>query len=319
LRVQPGVKASGWLLGVALSATVSVPGMAHGTPSASGWTYAKAADVLWVAPGDAPLCEDADIKKRALCMLDARYDRDAQARDLARAMFERTGTLAGVHREDTFDGGFRGTIRIVPELPVGTHRRQLEWTTAAFKDIDEVMVAVAAKGSAQPRYRYRELELRFFRSVGRTTPSAFASGWTIGWNVSGSLHKNADAVRETLFHEIFHLNDGAHGDWSPKTLGRDYAAIVRKCGRDVSCLAPYAPGDTKVRGGTYYAFQPDNGVSVREYAAELALRWYREHRAIVRGETLAKPPFKCGPPENARAWRAMVDEFFAIDLVPPCP
>ena len=101
-------------------------------------------------------------------------------------------------------------------------------------------------------------------------------------------------------------------------LARDYATIVKKCGVDVVCLTPFAPGDTKVRGGTYYAFQPDNGVPVREYGAELALRWYREHRAIVRGEKLAKPAFKCGPAENARSWEAIVDEFFVVDLVPSC-
>jgi hypothetical protein len=57
---------------------------------------------------------------------------------------------------------------------------------------------------------------------------------------------------------------------------------------------------------------------VREYAAELALRYYRETRAILRKD---KPiaPFKCGPPENARAWTAFVAEFFAgVDLVPAC-
>jgi hypothetical protein len=34
---------------------------------------------------------------------------------------------------------------------------------------------------------------------------------------------------------------------------------------------------------------------------------------------LSQRAFKCGPPENARAWRALVDEFFAgRDLVPAC-
>jgi hypothetical protein len=34
---------------------------------------------------------------------------------------------------------------------------------------------------------------------------------------------------------------------------------------------------------------------------------------------LAKPPFKCGPPENAKAWDLLKDEFFGgVDLVPPC-
>ena len=75
-----------------------------------------------------------------------------------------------------------------------------------------------------------------------------------------------------------------------------------------------------VRGGTYYAFQPDNGDSVHEYAAELALRYYREHRAVLGATRLARAPFKCGPEENRRAWAAIAAEFFGgVDLVPACP
>ena len=86
------------------------------------------------------------------------------------------------------------------------------------------------------------------------------------------------------------------------------------------CLAPYAPNDTKVRAtGTYYAFQPNNGTGVHEYAAELAVRYFREHTQLRAVGKLDRPAFKCGPPENARAWQALVDEFFAgRDLVPPC-
>ncbi len=144
----------------------------------------------------------------------------------------------------------------------------------------------------------------------------------MSYNVAGSLHGSADAVRETLFHEIFHLNDAAHGDWSKRVLQPVFDAVVARCGTRVACLRPYAPGDTMVRGGTYYAFQPDNGESVHEYAAELALRWYREQRALGRGLGPGRPrvtPFKCGPEENGRAWAAMVDEFFGgADAVPRC-
>jgi hypothetical protein len=56
-----------------------------------------------------------------------------------------------------------------------------------------------------------------------------------------------------------------------------------------------------------------------EYAAELALRYYREQRAVLRNLPTVKP-FKCGPPQNAQAWTAMRDEMFAgVDAVPPCP
>jgi hypothetical protein len=57
---------------------------------------------------------------------------------------------------------------------------------------------------------------------------------------------------------------------------------------------------------------------VREYAAELAIRYYREQRALVSGLP-GVAPFKCGAPSNARAWELMVDAFFGgFDLVPPC-
>ncbi len=145
--------------------------------------------------------------------------------------------------------------------------------------------------------------------------------FSLAYNVKGSLLTTDTGVRETMFHEIFHMNDGAHGDWSVRALGADYDAIVKKCGAmNVACLGPYAPNDTMVRGGTFYAFEPNNGLPVREYAAELALRWYKEHRALDRHEPFPQGKrFKCGPPENRRAWDAIVKEFFAIDLVPPCP
>ncbi len=60
---------------------------------------------------------------------------------------------------------------------------------------------------------------------------------------------------------------------------------------------------------------------MREYAAELALRYYREQRSILLG--LPGDPkarsFKCGPPENVRAWERMRDEYFSgVDVVPAC-
>jgi hypothetical protein len=172
-----------------------------------------------------------------------------------------------------------------------------------------------------PAYRWRALAFRFVRSVGKRTPSAYASSWTIVYNVEGSLLTSETGVRETLFHELFHLNDEDHGNWSAKTLGSDYDAIVATCGKKptMKCLAPYAPNDTVVRGGTYYAFQPNNGASVHEYAAELAVRYFKEQSQMRATKKLATKAFKCGPPENARAWQALVDEFFAgVDLVPAC-
>ena len=199
---------------------------------------------------------------------------------------------------------------------MGADRQQLAWVAGALRDFDEFFAAMSARG-ATPRYRWRALKVRFYRSVGNTTPNAFASDWTISYNVNGSIDTSADRVRETLFHEIFHLDDADHADWSPQRLTAIHDAIERKCGVRTGCLAPYAPTSTIVRRGTYYAFQPGN--DVHEYAAEVALRWYVEQRAIVHGQHPVRPAFKCGPEENRRAWEAIAEEFFGgVDLVPGC-
>lgn len=264
------------------------------------------------------------------CMLGEAYRKDARAREAALALYRATGSVAGVGEAETMNGGYRGTIKLVPQLPMGAHRQHLLWVAQAMNDFDELFAWLgaapgAAKGSpavAAPRFRLHGLALRFVRSIAKRTPSAYALGWSVTYNVRGSLLKSAEGVAETLFHEIFHLNDGAHDDWSARILADDYAAILARCQPQKlsrACLAPYAPGTTTVKGGTYYAFQQNNGESVHEYAAELALRYYKEHRELAKTGKLAKPAFKCGAPENARAWKALVDEFFAgVDRTGAC-
>ena len=218
------------------------------------------------------------------------------------------------------DGGFRGTIEIVPEPPDGSYRTHLKWVLAAQREIADFLDAIGARAETPIEYHHGPLDWRFFRSVDRTTPSAYAQGWEVAYNVRGSLNKSAISVRELIFHETFHLNDQQRGYWSRAALGDDVDRIVAECGTDVACLTPYAPGKTRVRGGTYYAFQPDNGDIAREYAAELAVRYFIEQRAMLAGEPLAEPAFKCGPEANAFAMQALADEFFGgVDLVPDCP
>jgi hypothetical protein len=244
-----------------------------------------------------------------------RFSSDPEASRLALDLFDATGDEVDVLSPQRMDGGYRGTIALVPALPVGPERKHLAWVAGALRDFDDFFAVIGARGT--PRYRWRSLTLRFFRSVDNTTPNAFASDWTVAYNVNGSIDTSPDRVRETLFHEIFHLDDADHDDWSPQRLTAIQDAIKRKCGVRTACLAPYAPTSTIVRRGTYYAFQPGN--DVHEYAAEVALRWYMEQRAIVRGERPVRPAFKCGPEENRRAWAAVADEFFGgVDLVPGC-
>lgn len=260
-----------------------------------------------------------DDEARIRCLLTARYAGDPAATRDALSLYARVGGVAGVLPEEQMEGGFRGRIHLVPEAPMGKERRHLAWITAANEDFDAFFTELAKGAKTPVRYRFRDLGYRFFRSVKRTTPSAYADGWSVAYNVAGSLNTSADAVRETLFHEIFHLDDAAHDDWSGRVLRPIFDAIVQKCGARTTCLGPFAPNDTMVRGGTYYAFQPNNGDAVHEYAAELALRYYRDNRLTMRGEALKKPGFKCGPPENQRAWTAIAGEFFGgFDRTPSC-
>jgi len=221
-------------------------------------------------------------------------------------------------QDEMMDGGYRGTIHLVPQLPEGRYKKHRTWVAQAMKHIDAFFTGLALPDPAP--YRWSGVTFKFVRSVGKHTPSAYATSWAITYNVEGSLLTSEAGVEETIFHEMFHLNDEAHDGWSSKHLAADYAAIVKQCGTKVRCLAPYAPNDTKVRAsGTYYAFQPNNGDGVHEYAAELAVRYWKEQREIAAHGKLAHRAFKCGPAENARAWKALVDEFFAgNDSVPAC-
>lgn len=268
-------------------------------------------------------CDAGEDAARIRCLLEKRFEGQSAAQALVLSLYEKTGGVVGVEEEHVMEGGFRGSIRIVPEVPIGRYQKHLDWVVKSAEDFDDFAKQLASRGKGPISYRIAPIGWKFFRSVGRTTPSAYASGWNVAYNVSGSLHGSLDAVRETLFHEIFHLNDAARlsgpVQWSRKVLGSVHDAILQKCGTRAACLGPYAPTATMVRGGTYYAFQPNNGDAVNEYAADLATRYYRETRAILRGEKPVKPAFKCGPAENATAWKAMVDEFFGgIDLIPPC-
>ena len=278
-----------------------------------------AAKLLYGEAG-APHCDDV------ACLIEQRYGGDAKAKALALSLFRTTGDVAGIGPDEIMDGGYRGKIHLVPELPVGGYRKHLAWVVAAMKSIDGFFAAQFPDDQTQPAYRWRALAFRFVRSVKKRTPSAYATTWAIEYNVEGSLLTSEDGVRETLFHELFHLNDEDHHDWSQKTLASDYDAIVAKCGTKDDCLAPYAPNSTVVRGGTFYAFQPNNGAGVHEYAAELAVRYFQEQSEMRQklkagrgAHKLSRRAFKCGPAENARAWKALVEEFFAgRDLTPPC-
>ncbi|MBX3229447.1 MAG: hypothetical protein KIT84_17485 [Labilithrix sp.] len=284
--------------------------------------------VLGVESSACPTSMGAEARIR--CFFDKRYAPDTKAASVAHELWVKWKVIAGVEPAHTIDGGYRGMIKIEPAVPIHADRKHLEWIAGAMRDFDQFFDELARYGadagivSASKRYRVKPITLRFMRSVNGRSPSAYASDWTVAWNLNGSLHTSADAVRETLFHELFHLNDYTHlspegSPWSLPVLGGIYKDIVRQCGATTACLGPFTPNGTMVRGGTYYSFQPGN--DVREYAAELALRYYRDQRARLRRLTPEEKPFKCtGQERNRRAWELMRDEFFSgIDAVPACP
>jgi len=275
-------------------------------------TRAQAVDILFLAETPPVGCDSGTSREQISCLIAARYVKDAAASKVAVSLYEKTGTVMGQLAEQDFDGGYRGKLHLVPRLGMGSNRKHLEFAANALLDFEWFFTSLGGT----PNYRWQALDFRFFESVKRRTPSAFAEDWAVAYNVAGSLFGTEAGVRATLFHEVFHLNDQEHRNWSERALGAIFDSIVAKCGVKTACLEPYVADSIKVIGGTYYAFQPGNGVG--EYGADLARRYYNEHRAFLKKERFGKA-FKCGPPENAKAWKLMADEFFGgVDLIPAC-
>ena len=107
-----------------------------------------------------------------VCAIDARYAKDDRAKHLAEDLFKHGGDIAGVGADEQMDGGYRGMIHLVPELPIGKYREHLARVVVATDAIDKFFTDVMA--GKQPAYRWRELAFRFVRSVGKHTPSAYA-------------------------------------------------------------------------------------------------------------------------------------------------
>jgi hypothetical protein len=251
-----------------------------------------------------PICGALDPRDAAICALDLIYADDAEARALARELFAFTGALPGIERARDVDAAYLGRLPVEPVVPVGEHRRHLLWLRDGLFDIERTFADIARRAPRTVMFRTRPYGFRFFRTPQRSYPSAYAEEGVIGYNVEGPLHESADSVLATLLHEVFHLNDEGHGFWTSTALAPIFDRIVQTCGDDHDCLTPYAPGEDLTDGGTYYPFDSRTR-DVREYGAELALRWFRDVRSPAGASA-----FKCRTPENAAAWRALVDEFF---------
>jgi hypothetical protein len=219
------------------------------------------------------------------------------------------------------DGGYRGFVELLPQAPVGEHRKHLTWMLQAADDVEELRQRIVRSTGREPRFQLEGLQLLFFRSVKGRSPSGFAgSGRVLGYNVVGSLQHSSDAARDLLVHELFHMASLELPGWTKTRLAPWVEELVERCGTDRGCLAPYAPRNLSVRGGTFYAFQPNNGHIPEEYAAELAVRYVQEQLAAVSGQRPTQGWFKCSHPGNARAMAALREAFFSgFDATPACP
>ena len=253
---------------------------------------------------------------RVRCLISLRYADEVASKKLALELYDETGSLAGLLPEEETEDGRGQKVRLRPARPIGRNRDHLAWILAAMRGYAKFFAALEARTGKPVGMRDRPLDFRFFYTEKGGAPSAFAVNQNVGYNLYGAVNVSEEAVRDTLFHEIFHLNDAWHDGWSSRALGALHEGIVARCKADRRCLLPYAPTDTTMNG-RLYAFLPRGGV--REYAAELALRFFREQRLALEDKPLPLPPFKCGPPENAEAMRLLADEFFGgADLVPAC-
>ncbi|MBK6517058.1 MAG: hypothetical protein IPM79_20600 [Polyangiaceae bacterium] len=303
------------------SASVAVSEAVAAPPVKPGVAVARAREVLF--PEGVPesaKCGAETEPGHVRCLIRARFAGHEAEQRAAVALYDEVGDVLGLEVEHDMNGGFRGTIHIVPELPVGKHKKHLDWVVGGQREIAAFVAALEGKAGGPVHFRHAGLAWRFMRSVGRTTPSAYAASWEVGYNVSGSLHASAEAVRDTVLHEVFHLNDQQHDNWSRRVLGPIVDGIAARCGAKTACLTPYAPMKTQVKGGTYYSFQPNNGDIAHEYSAELATRYFREQLAARSGKPYPGGWFKCGPKENSAAMAALAKEFFGgVDLTPSCP
>lgn len=284
-------------------------------------THAAVRDLLCaVAPsGSCDVClRRSTPTDAARCALEQAYAADPDAATVANELLSTTGAIAGVETETTIDASYLGKLPVSPVIPAGPYRHHLVWVRDALTTIEATFAELSPRAPEAVLFRTRPNGFRFYRTREKSYPSAYAEKGIVGYNVEGPLHDSPETVLRTLFHEIFHLNDEGHGRWSGSVLTSPYEAIIEACDDDHECLKPFAADDTVVPNGTYYAFDSRTR-DVREYAAEVALRYFIEHRTILAGEKLDSV-FKCAAKENETVWRLIVHEFFGgLDLTPPCP
>jgi hypothetical protein len=76
------------------------------------------------------------------CLLVHAYQTDPKASELALRLWRESGDVAGVGPEEVMDGGFRGTIHLVPQLPINGYRKHLAWVLEGTRAIDDFFSAL---------------------------------------------------------------------------------------------------------------------------------------------------------------------------------
>lgn len=261
-------------------------------------------------------CPSSDPpREHAECLLRLRFRSDPEALAFARAIYAETNALVGIDMHTSIEG-YRGEdVGLRPAWPVGSARHHLRWLHGSLAAFDAFTRRIRAVAPHPVRFEPRPKAFVFFETED-TYPSAYCDGAVIAYNVRGPLHRDRREMHETLFHELFHVNDSRRGGWSERVLGPMFDTIVRRCEDDDDCFAAFAPHSSLTEGGTFYAFDPRTR-DVREYGAELAVRYFLEHEAIFAGQPL--PRFKCRTPENRWAWERLSAELFGdVDLTEAC-
>ena len=79
-------------------------------------------------------CPQADTAARIQCMLRTRYRRDRRAYRMVRKIYVQSGWVVGLEPAWWMNGGWRGRVRIVPQLPIRRYRYHLRYLQKTVRD-----------------------------------------------------------------------------------------------------------------------------------------------------------------------------------------
>jgi hypothetical protein len=310
---RPAMRALPFLSVLALGCRTSITSSAAVPSNDSGADIELARQLLCADVGEdvcRAACPDRlSPREGTECLLAFRFASDPIAHALARDLYGRSA-LVGIGMHRAIDGFPGEEVELFPALPLGDDRRHLAWLQASLTSFDAFVDSLARHAPSRPlAFEPRPRAFAFYRTAVPAYPSAYCWEGVVAYNLDGPMHTTEREVLETLFHELFHVNDARRKAWSERALGATFDAIIERCGDDHDCYRPFAPHDTLVAGGTFYGFDWRTR-DVREYGAELALRYFLEHEAILAGAPRSAPSFKCLAPENRTAWDLLAREFF---------